>query len=99
MIGAGGFTPNSAAEAIENDVYDMIAFGRWFLANPDLPERIREGKPLNVYQRETFYGGGDAGYTDYPSWDELVNSFSRKYGLIEQDEIGVSLKKDGTAVS
>ena len=99
LIGAGGFTPKSAAAAVEDDVYDMIAFGRWFLANPDLPERIRNGNPLNVYQRETFYGGGDAGYTDYPSWDELVNSFSRKYGLMEQDEIGVTLTKEGSAVS
>ena len=69
LIGAGGFTPRTAVEAIESGAYDMIAFGRWFLANPDLPERLREGAPLNVYARRTFYGRGAEGYTDYPTWD------------------------------
>ena len=65
LIGAGGFTPESAAEAINGNAYDAIAFGRWFLANPDLPARIKAGAPLNPYHRATFYGGGDEGYIDY----------------------------------
>ena len=45
---------------------DAIAFGRLFIANPDLPERMRLGVALNVPDRSTFYGGGEHGYTDYP---------------------------------
>ena len=46
---------------------DMVAFGRDFISNPDLVERLRQGAPLNAWQRETFYGGGAEGYTDYPT--------------------------------
>jgi N-ethylmaleimide reductase len=66
-IGVGGFTPVSAQLAVDEGRYDLIAFGRQFLANPDLPERIREGVTLNRYDRTTFYGGGAKGYTDYPT--------------------------------
>ena len=64
LMAAGGFTPASAAEAVAAGTYDLVAFGRWFLSNPDLPERIRTGAQLNVYDRDTFYhatidGGGD----------------------------------------
>jgi N-ethylmaleimide reductase len=45
---------------------DLVAFGRPFIANPDLVERIRRGAPLNEPDRTTFYGGGTEGYTDYP---------------------------------
>jgi N-ethylmaleimide reductase len=58
LIGAGGFTPQSAEAALVHGSYDLIAFGRWFLANPDLPDRLRDATPLNVYDRKTFYGGG-----------------------------------------
>jgi N-ethylmaleimide reductase len=44
-----------------------VAFGRLFIANPDLPERIRRGASLNRYDRTTFYGGDARGYTDYPA--------------------------------
>lgn len=95
LIGAGGFTPKTAAEALENGFYDAIAFGRWFIANPDLPERIRNGSKLNVYDRSTFYsatiqGGGSEGYTDYPDMDGTVGIVG-KYQQIEQDKIGQSL--------
>lgn len=46
---------------------DLVAFGRPYLANPDLVRRLREGAPLNTAERATFYGGGEAGYTDYPT--------------------------------
>ena len=45
---------------------DTVAFGRLFIANPDLPNRFRLGKDLKKYHRPTFYGGGAEGYTDYP---------------------------------
>ena len=45
---------------------DSVAFGRLFIANPDLPERMRLSVPLNRYDRSTFYGGDAKGYTDYP---------------------------------
>lgn len=45
---------------------DLVAFGRPFIANPDLTRRLREGLPLNPLQRATLYGGGAEGYTDYP---------------------------------
>jgi len=46
---------------------DLVAFGRPYIANPDLVRRLREGAPLNVPDRTTFYGGGARGYTDYPA--------------------------------
>ena len=45
---------------------DLIAFGKPFLANPDLVERLKRGAPLNAPDKATFYGGGAKGYTDYP---------------------------------
>jgi N-ethylmaleimide reductase len=65
LLSAAAYTPNSAAEAIENKHADAIAFGRLFIANPDLVERIKENRPLNSPDRSTFYGGGFHGYTDY----------------------------------
>jgi len=46
---------------------DLVAFGKAFIANPDLGWRLRQGGPFNTPDRATFYGGGDAGYTDYPT--------------------------------
>ena len=50
---------------------DAIAFGRTFIANPDMVERIKSRVPLNPYNRATFYGGEEAGYKDYPTLREL----------------------------
>lgn len=96
LLGAGGFSPASAAAAIMDGAYDAIAFGRWFLANPDLPDRIRQGRPLNAYDRATFYGLGpdgsaDPGYLDYPTWDALAKGVASRYRLVDQDQIGVRL--------
>ena len=66
LIAAGNYTPASANAAIAAGSADAIAFGRLFISNPDLPERIRRGAPLTPYNRATFYGGGAEGYTDYP---------------------------------
>ena len=69
VISAGGYVLESANAAIAEHRADAIAFGRLFIANPDLPERLRSGAPLNRYDRPTFYGGGANGYTDYPAID------------------------------
>ena len=46
-----------------------MAFGRPFIANPDLVRRLREKAPLNALDKATLYGGTDGGYTDYPTMD------------------------------
>jgi N-ethylmaleimide reductase len=66
IIAAGGFDPNSAEEIVASGDADAVAFGRHFIANPDLPARIKKQLPLNAYDRDTFYGGDARGYTDYP---------------------------------
>lgn len=67
LIAAGGFTPASAEAVVTFGDADLVAFGRHFISNPDLPERIRQGLPLTPYDRSTFYGGDARGYTDYPT--------------------------------
>ncbi len=67
LIIAGGFEADSAARWLREGLADLIAFGRKFIANPDLPERLRIGAPLNKDDPTTYYGGGEKGYTDYPS--------------------------------
>ncbi len=57
----------SAQQVIQGGLADAVAFGRLFIANPDLPERVRRGAALNRYDRSTFYGGDAKGYTDYPA--------------------------------
>jgi N-ethylmaleimide reductase len=63
----GGFDRDSAEAWLEMGRADVIAFGRKFIANPDLPERFRRRAPLNKDDPSTYYGGGAKGYTDYPS--------------------------------
>ena len=67
IIAAGGFDAQSADQLLEQGDADAVAFGRHFIANPDLPERFRLGRSLNHYDRSTFYGGDARGYTDYPA--------------------------------
>lgn len=71
-IAAGGFGRDGAEALLEAGHADMVAFGRWFIANPDLPRRFADDLPLNPYDRATFYTPGPAGYTDYPTWDEVA---------------------------
>ena len=66
FISAGGYTPENAEEALSNNKADAVMFGRWFISNPDLPERIAKQAELTKYDRSTFYGGQEKGYTDYP---------------------------------
>lgn len=70
LIAAGGFTRDSAEAILEAGDADLVAFGRHFISNPDLPERFRRGLPLQPYDRSTFYGGDARGYTDYPTWTQ-----------------------------
>ncbi|MBN4076656.1 alkene reductase [Mariprofundus ferrooxydans] len=64
-IGNGGYEKNSGNDAIESGAADMIAYGSYFLANPDLPERFKQNAKLNEPDINSFYGGDEHGYTDY----------------------------------
>ena len=64
---AGGFDQTSAEAALQDKRADLIAFGRAFLANPDLVERMRSHRSLNTPDMSTFYTPGAKGYTDYPT--------------------------------
>lgn len=70
IIAAGGFERQSAESLLLKGDADMVAFGRSFISNPDLPKRLQENLPLNAYNRETFYGGNAEGYIDYPFIEE-----------------------------
>ncbi|WP_395407172.1 alkene reductase [Pseudoduganella sp. UC29_106] len=72
IIAAGGFDGDSANAIIESGNADLVAFGRHFIANPDLPARLRNGWPLNAYDRDSFFGGSEIGYTDYPFYREAA---------------------------
>lgn len=65
LIGAGGYTFDSAEAAVAAGEVDAVAFARSFIANPDLVERFRRGAPLAEADPTTFYGGGENGYADY----------------------------------
>ncbi len=67
FISAGGYDRQSGETALQNNLADAIAYGRLFISNPDLVERFAQNSALNPYHRETFYGGTEIGYTDYPS--------------------------------
>ena len=58
------------AKLVEAGLADLIAFGRPFIANPDLPQRLFKGWPLNPLREEGMYGGGEVGYIDYPTYSE-----------------------------
>ena len=62
----GGYDRNMAEKVLERGDADLVSFGRLFLANPDLPERFSQDAPLNEPDPNTFYGGDEKGYTDYP---------------------------------
>ncbi|MFK8260602.1 alkene reductase [Erwinia sp. AnSW2-5] len=66
IVGAGGYTAEKAEALIGQGLIDAVAFGRSYIANPDLVARLQNDAPLNEPKPETFYGGGAEGYTDYP---------------------------------
>jgi len=63
----GGYDAKTGDDIVANDGADLVAYGRLFLANPDLPERFLKHAHLNLPNPTTFYGGGEKGYTDYPA--------------------------------
>jgi N-ethylmaleimide reductase len=65
-IANNGYDLERAQNAISDGAADLVAFGMPFLANPDLVRRYKENLPLNEIDKSTFYGGGEAGYIDYP---------------------------------
>ncbi|MDB5849816.1 MAG: alkene reductase [Rhodoferax sp.] len=69
IIAAGGFKGDSAEAVLQAGDADLVAFGRDFIANPDLPARLQRNLPLNAYDRPSFFGGTEVGYTDYPTHD------------------------------
>ncbi|KAK9929881.1 hypothetical protein M0R45_026954 [Rubus argutus] len=70
FIAAGGYDKEDGNKAVAEGRADLIAFGRWFLANPDLPKRFELNAPLNKYNRDTFYISDPIlGYSDYPFLD------------------------------
>jgi len=65
-----GFSVQEGIDIVESGVADIVAFGKLFLANPDLVKRMREDLSLNTWDASTFYGGDDRGYIDYPFYGE-----------------------------
>lgn len=66
-IANGNYSAEEARQRIVEGLCDLVTFGRMFISNPDLPERFRKESPLEEYDQDTFYGGDERGYTDYPS--------------------------------
>ncbi|MEA5536962.1 alkene reductase [Crocosphaera sp. XPORK-15E] len=69
LITAGGYTYDTGEAILANDMADFVAYGRLFIANPDLPQRFALNAPLNQYYRDTFTQGDHHGYIDYPFLD------------------------------
>jgi N-ethylmaleimide reductase len=67
IISAGGYDRDRGNAVLAAGNADLIAYGRLFISNPDLPKRFAQNAPLNPYDRATFFGGGARGYTDYPT--------------------------------
>lgn len=70
LISTGGYVVETARAAVADARAQAIGFGRLFIGNPDLPERVRIGASLTPYDRATFYGGDHRGYTDYVSLED-----------------------------
>lgn len=67
LFAAGSYNKAKAEKLLDEKLIDAAAFGRDYIANPDLVKRLKEDKPLNTQRPEFFYGGGSEGYTDYPT--------------------------------
>jgi N-ethylmaleimide reductase len=76
IIAAGGFNREDANAIIKHGDADLVAFGRFFTSNPDLPERLRRNVPLIHYVRDGFWGGSERHYTDFPTYEEQHNTVS-----------------------
>lgn len=71
-MGNENFTRESAEKALSDGVVDAVAFGKAFIANPDLVARFAAKAPLNAWDDKTFFGGGSKGYIDYPSLSHML---------------------------
>ncbi len=71
-MGNNGYDRDLAIKTVENGDADLIAFGRPYIANPDLAKRLERDAPLNKGDSGTYYGGGENGYTDYPFLEEVA---------------------------
>jgi len=71
LITAGNYDYEKGTAVIKEGIADMVAYGRLFIANPDLPERFAKQLPLNKPETDTFYYGGEKGYIDYPKLESL----------------------------
>ena len=69
IIVCGGYNAERAKAVLNEGIADLVAFGVPYIANPDLPARLENDWPLNEADQATFYGGGEKGYTDYPTFD------------------------------
>jgi N-ethylmaleimide reductase len=67
-VANGGYDGERGERAVSEGSADAVAYGRLFLANPDLPTRLSRRGPLNVPDTKSFYGGDERGYIDYPEW-------------------------------
>jgi N-ethylmaleimide reductase len=84
LMVCGGYDLPRAEAALAEQRADLVAFGRLFIANPDLPERFRRNAPLNTPDPETFYGGGVKGYVDYPTLaQQLGEEDAPDYSVLE----------------
>ncbi|HXG84425.1 MAG TPA: alkene reductase [Pyrinomonadaceae bacterium] len=74
VIAAQGYDLASGNAVVESGDADLVAFGKLFIANPDLPERFLQNAPLNPPVESAFYGGGEHGYTDYPTLEKAKSA-------------------------
>lgn len=72
IMAAGGFDRAGAEAIIASGNADLVAFGRWFSSNPDLPFRLRHGHPLSKYHREAFWGGTERHYVDFEAFPSVT---------------------------
>jgi N-ethylmaleimide reductase len=79
LVVTGQYSAERAVVALELGHADLVGFGRLFVANPDLPRRLREGLPMALSDPSTFFGGDARGYTDYPALPQLPRS--KKIGV------------------
>ena len=70
-LATGNYDADNCWDEVERGELDAITFGRWFISNPDLVEKVREGRKLTAWKMEKFYANGPEGYVDYPVGDVL----------------------------
>ncbi|BDD63672.1 hypothetical protein MPDQ_000590 [Monascus purpureus] len=75
LITCGGLTRDTAVQKVENNKADLVAFGRLFISNPDLPNRLKDGEPFAEYDQKTFYEAQPMshGYLDYPCYESAIS--------------------------